>query len=307
METVSRVQKENVPESHASKPLVAMMTATVKTAVKAKVKASGLANGHLDKPVTVAPLPKAQPEPPLEVEEEFPALISKKPPPGFKSSFVLKSSAPPRNLSPPRPCQGSATPPSKPPPGFTGIPLNSNVVEPAPPASSPRSPQAPGVYLAPENFQQRNMELIQSIKNLLQNDQSRFNQFKDYSGQFRQGLMTAVLYHQSCRTLLGDNFGGVFNELLVLLPDTRKQQELLTAHADDRAMERQGGGGTRKNRKSAWQTPSSAISNAAALDCQVCPTCCQVLDPKDFNSHKTLHLGDNEDFPSLQDISRIIS
>ncbi|CDQ96523.1 unnamed protein product, partial [Oncorhynchus mykiss] len=74
--------KENVPESHASKPLVAMTTATVKTAVKAKVKASGLANGHLDKPVTVAPLPKAQPEPPLEVEEEFPALISKKPPPG---------------------------------------------------------------------------------------------------------------------------------------------------------------------------------------------------------------------------------
>uniref|UniRef100_A0A4W5KE41 Zinc finger protein 598 n=1 Tax=Hucho hucho TaxID=62062 RepID=A0A4W5KE41_9TELE len=82
METVSRVQKENVPESHASKPLVAMTTAAVKTAVKATVKASGLANGHLDKPVTVAPLPKAKPEPPLEVEEEFPALISKKPPPG---------------------------------------------------------------------------------------------------------------------------------------------------------------------------------------------------------------------------------
>jgi hypothetical protein len=82
METVSRVQKENVPESHAFKPLVAVTTAAVKTAVKAKVKASGLANGHLEKPVTVAPLPKAQPEPPLEEEEEFPALISKKPPPG---------------------------------------------------------------------------------------------------------------------------------------------------------------------------------------------------------------------------------
>eukprot|EP00063_Salmo_salar_P063954 XP_014038789.1 PREDICTED: zinc finger protein 598-like [Salmo salar] len=150
------------------------------------------------------------------------------------------------------------------------------------------------------------MELIQSIKNLLQNDQSRFNQFKDYSGQFRQGLMSAVLYHRSCKTLLGDNFVGVFNELLVLLPDTVKQQELLSAHVDDQATERPRGGGARKDKKKS-ASQSSAVSNAAALDCQVCPTCCQVLDPKDFNSHKTLHLGDNEDFPSLQTISRIIS
>uniref|UniRef100_A0A3P8Y877 RING-type E3 ubiquitin transferase n=1 Tax=Esox lucius TaxID=8010 RepID=A0A3P8Y877_ESOLU len=289
VETVSRVQKENVPESHVPKPPVTMTTSAVKTVGKA----SSLANGHLDKPVTTTPLPNAQSDLPLDLEE-FPALITKKPPPGFKSS------APSSLLLPPPPGLGiAAPPPSKPPPGFTGIPLNSNVVD---------LPQSPGVYLVPENFHQRNKELIQSIRNLLQNDETRFNQFKEYSVQFRQGLMSAPLYHLSCKDLLGENFIRIFNELLVLLPDTGKQQELLTAHADFRSMEKQGGAGggrARKSKKSAWQTPSTA--NAAELDCQVCPTCCQVLDPKDFNSHKTLHLGENEDFPSLQAVSRIIS
>jgi len=49
-----------------------------------------------------------------------------------------------------------------------------------------RPTPAIGSYLIPENFQQRNMDLIQSIKNFLQNDETKFNEFKNYSGQFRQ-------------------------------------------------------------------------------------------------------------------------
>lgn len=41
-------------------------------------------------------------------------------------------------------------------------------------------------YLVPDDFQQRNLELIQSIKKYLNNDESKFNQFKNYSAQFRQ-------------------------------------------------------------------------------------------------------------------------
>ena len=123
--------------------------------------------------------------------------------------------------------------------------------------------------------------------------------------------MSAAQYHHSCKDLLGESFGRIFNELLVLLPDSSKQQELLSAHADARALERQqggaGGGRARRGKKSAWQTPISANANAAELDCQICPTCRQVLASKDFNSHKTLHMGENEEFPSLQAISRIIS
>lgn len=123
-----------------------------------------------------------------------------------------------------------------------------------------------------------------------------------------QSLIPAAQYHRSCKDLLGDDFSRIFNELLVLLPDTGKQQELLSAHGDCRALEKQSGAGAgKKNKKNAWQVPATALNTAAELDCQVCPTCRQVLAPKDFSSHKTLHIRENEEFPSLQSISRIIS
>ncbi|KAJ8246071.1 hypothetical protein GJAV_G00263330 [Gymnothorax javanicus] len=300
-ETVSSTaQKENVPETKQLPVNIPKPAASSKTNV--------LVNGHVDRPSennTTAP-PK---EPPglenqstslcqLPEEEEFPALVPKKPPPGFKSGFPVKAA----QSSVPCPPPGLAGPPHKPPPGFTGIPLNANVVEPAIPAiSMPAHP--PVTYLIPDNFQQRNMELIQSIKIFLQNDESKFNEFKTYSGQFRQGVISAVEYHRSCRELLGENFRKVFNELLVLLPDTEKQQELLAAHGDFRALEKQSGSKPKKNKKSAWQTVSN---NNLDLDCQICPTCRQVVAQKDFSAHKTLHIGD-EDFPSLQSISKIIS
>ncbi|XP_049924264.1 E3 ubiquitin-protein ligase ZNF598 [Epinephelus moara] len=297
-------QKENVPEKTWNKPPSTAVTATMM---------SGLANGHteksppLSKEAVITPPSKA--DPPAEQEEDFPALMTKNPPPGFKSSFPLKAaaSAPSSTMPPPPPGLGiSAT---KPPPGFTGIPLNSNVVEPAVSAVNPPPKVASSGYLVPEDFHQRNLELIQSIRKYLHNDESKFNQFKNYSAQFRQSVISAGQYHSSCKDLLGDDFNRIFNELLVLLPDTSKQQELLTAHADCKALEKQTGtGGKRnKNKKNAWQTPTTAANTAAELDCQVCPTCRQVLAPKDFNSHKTLHTRDNEEFPSLQSISRIIS
>lgn len=133
-------------------------------------------------------------------------------PSGFKSSFPTKASAlpsPPPGLSP-------GTTAAKPPPGFTRIPLNSNVVDPAPtavdpwaslhsshltsplfsagfiyspfpPSLPPRPPKLPGsVYLVPDDFHQRNLQLILSIRKYLNNDESKFNEFKNYSAQFRQ-------------------------------------------------------------------------------------------------------------------------
>lgn len=170
-------QKENVPEKKWNKPASGAVTATL---------TSGLANGHPEKsppvskePVAITPHPKA--DPPLEQEEEFPALMTKNPPPGtalhniqiflyflfssyiyfflrsinitikvsccsshtvfnlsgFKSSFPLKASAPAPSSALPPPPPGLGISATKPPPGFTGIPLNSNVVEPAPSAVNP--------------------------------------------------------------------------------------------------------------------------------------------------------------------------
>lgn len=45
-------------------------------------------------------------------------------------------------------------------------------------------------YLVPEDFRERNLELIQSIRKYLNDDESKFNQFKNYSAQFRQVLTT---------------------------------------------------------------------------------------------------------------------
>ncbi|XP_041942881.1 E3 ubiquitin-protein ligase ZNF598 [Alosa sapidissima] len=318
----SAAHKENVPQSKPPDTGVPKASALNPNAPAGMPKSSAMMNGYTERPMkaqssgyTMAPTEQppvtkplpASDSPPLPMEEEFPALISKKPPPGFKGAFPLKSTqtAPP---PPPPGLGGVAAMVTKPPPGFTGVPLNSNVVDP-PVTAANRPTQSLGTYLKPDNFQKRNMDLIQSIKNYLQNDESKFNEFKNYSGQFRQGVISAAQYHRSCQELLGDNFNRVFNELLVLLPDTQKQQELLTAHGDFKALEKQQGGGAAKakknKKKTAWQT--SSPSPGSELDCQVCPTCRQVLAPKDFNSHKTLHMGGEEDFPSLQAISKIIS
>ncbi|KAG7270159.1 hypothetical protein CRUP_026160 [Coryphaenoides rupestris] len=273
---MAAAQKENVPEQSKNNKPSPATTATV-TATRASTP-SELTNGFAE--VALVPAAKKAssaaglahapavtphpfPEPPPTEEEDFPALVTKKPPPGFKSTFPLKATAPPpgapssSSSTPPPPPPGLASAPSKaPPPGFTGIPLNSNV-----------------------------------------------------------GVMSAAQYYRSCKELLGENFQRIFNELLVLLPDTSRQQELLAAHGDSRALDKQSGGGgggakKSKSKRNVWQTPtpdtdaSSAI--LAELDCRMCPTCRQVLAPKDFNSHKTLHLGDSEDFPSLQSIRRII-
>ncbi|CAL1588884.1 unnamed protein product [Knipowitschia caucasica] len=288
-------QKENVPEKSRNKP--------------------SLANGYPDKsPSTnrtsnkkTAAVTSTTTEQPTEQEEEFPALLAQKPPPGFKTSFPIKTSNPPPLTAAPTPPPGLGNTAPKPPPGFTGIPLNSNVPEPS--SSSTNTPVvSSGEYHVPEDFQQRNLNLILSIKKYLHNDESKFNQFKNHSAQFRQGVISATQYHRCCKDLLGEDFNRIFNELLVLLPDTNKQQELLTAHGDSRALEKQTGGGKKnKNKKNAWQmTPSNSIA-AAELDCQVCPTCRQVLAPKDFNAHKSQHTAESEEFPSLQSISRIIS
>ncbi|XP_039978749.1 E3 ubiquitin-protein ligase ZNF598 [Xiphias gladius] len=71
-------QKENVPEKTCKKSLSSVATTTL---------TSGLANGHPEKSPPIsnevfAVTPHPNTDPPLEQEEEFPALRTKKPPPG---------------------------------------------------------------------------------------------------------------------------------------------------------------------------------------------------------------------------------
>ncbi|XP_069590700.1 E3 ubiquitin-protein ligase ZNF598 [Ranitomeya imitator] len=238
----------------------------------------------------------------LVQDEDFPALVNnnllRMPPPGFCPVVTAAPLPPPPGLS------ASV---GKPPPGFTSASSSSL---PAQPHTKPvKEVSFSRTYLIPENFQQRNIHLINSIKDYLHSDESKFNEFKSHSGKFRQGLISASEYYRSCRQLLGENFSLIFNELLVLLPDNGKQQELLaahqellSAHQELRIEQKQSSNKSKKSKKAAWKTDSSSPE----LDYSTCPTCSQVLAPQDVAYHKTLHLEDT-DFPSLQAISRIIT
>ncbi|XP_009327676.1 PREDICTED: zinc finger protein 598 [Pygoscelis adeliae] len=297
------LQELSFPRSSTEKLPEAEQTPNASSALHAPDRPATVMNGHSEKSLVICSTPKEPPglkkptvtnKCPLP-QEDFPALGSSgsarmPPPPGFNTVVLLKSPPPPPGLS---------VPVSKPPPGFAVIP-STKISEPV--TTSLKEPKScHGSYLIPENFQQRNIQLIQSIKEFLQSDESKFNKFKTHSGQFRQGLISAAQYYKSCRELLGENFKKIFNELLVLLPDTVKQQELLSAHNDFRIKEKQSSNKPKKNKKNVWQTDSNSD-----LDCCICPTCKQVLTQQDVVTHKALHIED-EEFPSLQAISRIIS
>ncbi|XP_009703127.1 PREDICTED: zinc finger protein 598, partial [Cariama cristata] len=297
------LQETSFPRSSAEKLPEAEQTSNASSALHAPDRSATVMNGHLEKSLAICSTPKEPPglKKPIVTnkcplpQEDFPALgssgsVRMPPPPGFNTVVLLKSPPPPPGLS---------VPVSKPPPGFAVIP-STKISEPV--IKSLKEPKScHGSYLIPENFQQRNIQLIQSIKEFLQSDESKFNKFKTHSGQFRQGLISAAEYYKSCRELLGDNFKKIFNELLVLLPDTVKQQELLSAHNDFRIKEKQSSNKPKKNKKNVWQTDSNSD-----LDYYICPTCKQVLTQQDVVTHKALHIED-EEFPSLQAISRIIS
>lgn len=84
--------------------------------------------------------------------------------------------------------------------------------------------QTAGVFIQPVNSKDRNSTLVQRIQNL-QREPEGFNKFCQMSSKFRRGDVKAVDYYNHCKESVGAKaFGSVFPEILVLLPDIRKQQ-----------------------------------------------------------------------------------
>ncbi|XP_074649523.1 E3 ubiquitin-protein ligase ZNF598-like [Tubulanus polymorphus] len=183
-------------------------------------------------------------------DSEFPALngttatpsIKPLPPPGLVQKIVK---------APPGLKKKSA------PPGFAK-------------SSAVRAKQS---FVPPQNSTYRNQQLIADIQTCLRYDPAKFDRFKILSGQFRQNVIDASEYYTSCCELVGnEEFSVVFTELLVLLPDIVKQQDLLVAYMETQRKE-----------------PTS-------LDIKVCSTCQQILLEKDLSIHQSEH--DNQ-FPAL--------
>ncbi|KAI8512277.1 hypothetical protein Bbelb_089160 [Branchiostoma belcheri] len=138
-------------------------------------------------------------------------------------------------------------------------------------------PVDPGPYIQPDGFQQRNQQLMSSIMECLK-ENNNIGQFKDFSRRFRQGVLPAAEYYTICCKLFQKSFSAIFVELLVLLPDARKQQEL-------------------------WQavTASGQQSCDISSQCLSCPTCLQIVKNSDFSTHTQKHSLDN-DFPALSSV-----
>ena len=259
---------------------------------------------------------------PSHAPEEFPTLKSRAPGefPTMKSPIAmaapLKKTAPPPGLghiksAPP----GFKTPASeRPPPGFTLGTFLEETMKPKPLVTFLEETMKPKPlvtfleetmkpkplvtamdyenfdYFKPANFSERNKKLVEEVSNLLEDDHELFNQFKSYSGQFRQGSMSAAEYYKSCQELFGDDkFNKIVGELISLLPDIRKQQELLSVH-------------TQAVKSSTTKVLMiGAKSKAAAWESDVsfltCGTCRQVLVQKDYDEHVAQH--EISDFPTL--------
>lgn len=125
------------------------------------------------------------------------------------------------------------------------------------------------MYIQPENFAKRNRDLIEKCMAVLNNGNA-IREFKNYSNLFRSGTLPARMYYDHCKVVLGDKFNDIFPELLVLLPDIEKQQELYKVHVDGK-----------KN-----------------SDLIVCETCKQIVFKREVKHHNSFHASD--DFPPLR-------
>lgn len=196
---------------------------------------------------------------------------------GAKTEQVHSSMRPPPGF-------GSQPPgfPSGPPPGFGSMIANTT------------QSQQQSSFVPPEDYKDRNRALVHRIRKCLKDKDGGFDLFRTLSGQFRTNLLTAQDYYDKCLILLGDNFKKIFEELVSLLPDVEKQQELLRVHNE------------RSSCKKSHQPDPGVLkisknsSNAAWKDTpqnkhKTCTQCRQMVLLKDFEDHLNTH----QDFPAL--------
>lgn len=209
--------------------------------------------------------------------DDFPELSA--------TSVTGKSNQPPPGFSSVKPPPGFVTKNgNRPPPGFS-MQKDENKFE-----NMSQQLNMPAEYSKPNDFQNRNQKLIKDIANSLSKFEGRFDEFKSFSGEFRRGQISASDYYQRCRSILGEKtFEDIFPELLALLPDIDKQQQLLAIHSSCRDESNDNVLRISSKVRAGWKSPTSLRS---------CPTCQQVVVSDDFDSHTENH-SQNADFPSL--------
>lgn len=111
-------------------------------------------------------------------------------------------------------------------------------------------------YIPPPEFESRNRVLVKKFAVALGGAEA-VESFKVASRAFRDSIISADEFYEHCRSALGSQLESVFPELVALLPDIGKQQELVVG------------------------------KNVSELE--VCATCGQLLSPGDRIAHDTAH------------------
>lgn len=193
------------------------------------------------------------------------AQSSINPPPGFERST--------ESLSGPK---------SVPPPGFS-VKVNS-VVRPSSnqltftSSSGESYPILPSgslnQFVQPPDFQRRNAALMARVIDTLK-DSRRQEDFRQKSILFRQGQLSSTSYYKQCVELMGEKaFNDCFPEMLVLLPEIERQQDLLNVFKQ-------------------FNEGKGPLPRF-----EVCASCCQILSPSDLRIHVSTHTLENH-FPAL--------
>ncbi|XP_062552765.1 E3 ubiquitin-protein ligase ZNF598 [Armigeres subalbatus] len=206
----------------------------------------------------------------------------KRGPPGFENVSVNNSNSHNNN-------NGIRKVPA-PPPGFSNVTLNSvarNINNLTFTSSSGESYNIlPGThsYVAPSNASKRNQSLVTHFQRALKKPEA-LNEFRTISQMFRDGMYNPAPYYEHCKVALGEKFSEIFPELVALLPNITKQQELYLVYCQDAKTHPKSAAGSKGGKSSVPQL-------------EVCQVCKQVLVRDDLTEHFQSHYMENN-FPKL--------
>ncbi|XP_059613471.1 E3 ubiquitin-protein ligase ZNF598 isoform X2 [Phlebotomus argentipes] len=192
-------------------------------------------------------------------------LLSLAPPPGFDSL----------------PGGGKGKTKSQPPPGFNSVTLNSVARKPNNNLTFTNSTgESYSIiptrkYIHPLDSKKRNEVLLRHFQDALKSS-AAVKEFHAISQMFMKNKYNALPYYEHCVSALGEKFNEIFPELLALLPDITKQQELFLVHVQQERMDKK--------------------HSEAIID--VCSICKQVLIRADLFHHLQAHKHENN-FPLL--------
>ncbi|KAJ2945924.1 hypothetical protein O0L34_g4839 [Tuta absoluta] len=147
------------------------------------------------------------------------------------------------------------TPNGNPPPGFGARPPCDGMTFTN--SAGQTFTATPHSYLPPPDFERRNRLLVEKLVDALGSN-AAVEEFKEASRAFRDDAIDAEEFYSHCRRAMGKKLDGAFPELVALLPDIRKQQEL-------------------------------ASKRDKQLGLAVCGACGQLLAPGDARSHDAEH------------------